>query len=153
MIVDDHHALAAILSFEVGRSRARPTDPGPPLYLDARVPSTMHLRLVSALHKPTGGRLNRVLLAVDIAHRAALLEAISAPRVGSVVVLDDRALAGAIGALTAEPGVSIAFGALIAHAQALGQPILVDPANLGRWVAAAEARRIEVVTMPAIVRQ
>ncbi|MGH8998880.1 MAG: hypothetical protein ACRDY7_05760 [Acidimicrobiia bacterium] len=153
MIVDDHHALAAILSFEVGRPRERPTTPGPPLYLDARVPATMHLRLVSALHKPTGGRLNRVLQAVDIAHRAALLEAIAAPRAGSVEVLDDRPVAGAIGALTAEPGVSVAFGAVIAHAQNSGQPILIDPANVGRWMAVVETRHIEVVTVPANVRR
>jgi hypothetical protein len=105
----------------------------------------MHLRLVSALHKPTGGRLTRILLSADAVHRAALMELIAVPRASSVAVLDDRPLAAAIGALTAEPGVSIAFGALIAHAQAAGQPILIDPANRGRWLDAAEARRIEVI--------
>jgi len=152
VIVDDHHALAAILSFEVAHARGRSAEPGPPVYLDARVPGTMHLRLVSALNKPTGGRLTRLLQGVDVARRAALLEVIAAPRAGAVTVLDDRPLAAAIGALTAEPGVSIAFGALIAHAQASGHPILVDPANVGRWLAAAQARRIEVVTVPATAR-
>lgn len=61
------------------------------------------------------------------------------------------ALAAAIGALTAEPGVSIAFGAMIAHAEVMGHPILIDPANAGRWLDAAEARSIEVVTRPAAV--
>lgn len=91
MIVDDHHAIAAILSVEAGRAAARP-----PAYLDARVPGTMHLRLVSALHKPTRGRLTRLVqtAAPEPAQRAALIGAIAAPRVGTVVVLDDRPLAG-----------------------------------------------------------
>jgi len=66
-----------------------------------------------------------------------------------LLVLDDRPLAAAIAALTAEAGVSIAFGALIDHAQVSGQPILVDPANEGRWMDAAEARRVEVISRRA----
>lgn len=148
MIVDDHHTLAAILSVEAGRAA-----PLSPAYLDARVPGIMHLRLVSALHKPSGGRLTRLVQtgAPDATHRAALVDAIANPRLGTVLVLDDRPLAGAIGALTAEPGVSIAFGALMAHAQMTGHPILVDPANGGRWIDAAHARRIEIVTRAAVV--
>jgi hypothetical protein len=148
VIVDDFHTIAAILSVEAGRVAARP-----PAYLDARVPATMHLRLVSALHKPTGGRLSRLVqtAAPGAAHRAALIDAIATPRAGSVAVLDDRSMAAAIGALTAEPGVSIAFGALIAHAQVTGHPILVDPANEGRWIDAARSRQIEVVTESATV--
>ena len=152
MIVDDHHALAAILSFEVDRRRRRVEEPLPPVYLDARLPGILHLRLVSALHKPTGGRLTRLLQSIDVAHRTALVDVIAAPRPGSVTVLDDRPFAAAIGALTAEPGVSIAFGALVAHAQASGHPILIDPTNEGRWLDAARARRVEVVTLPARVR-
>lgn len=148
MIVDDHHAIAAILSVEAGRAAARP-----PAYLDARIPGTMHPRLVSALHKPTGGRLTRLVLnaAPTAAHRTALIGAIAAPRLGTVVVLDDRPVAARIGALTAESGVSIAFGAMIAHAEVTGHPILIDPANGGRWMDAAAARRIEVVSQPAVV--
>jgi hypothetical protein len=152
VIVDDHHALAAILSHEAARPRDPSARPSSAVYLDARVPAIMHLRLVSALHKPTGGRLTRLLRSTDAAHRAALLEVIASPRSGSVTVLDDRPLAAAIGALTAEPGVSIAFGALMAHAQATGHPILIDPANEGRWLAVAEARHIEVVALAAEVR-
>ena len=149
MIVDDYHALAAVLSVELGHGARRTV-----AYLDARVPGTMHLRLVSAMHKPTGGRLTRLVqnAAPEAAHRSALIEAIAVPRIGSVTVLDDRPLAAAIGALTAEPGISIAFGALIAHAEVTGHPILIDPANAGRWIDVANARRIEVVSRPATVR-
>lgn len=150
MIVDDHHAAAAILSFEVARSR-EPSQARPPVYLDARVPAIMHLRLVAALNKPSSGRLTRLLQSVDVAHRAAMIDVIASPRRGSVTVLDDRPLAAAIGVLTAEPGVSIAFAAMIAHAQAAGQPIVVDPANEGRWIATAEARHIDVVRLAAAV--
>jgi hypothetical protein len=152
VIVDDHHALAAILSYEAARPREPAGRAAPAVYLDARVPATMHLRLVSALHKPTGGRLTRLLRSSDAAHRAALVEVIATPRAGSVTVLDDRPLAAAIGALTAEPGVSIAFGALLAHAQATGHPVLIDPANGGRWMVVAQARGIEAVTLAAEVR-
>lgn len=152
MIVDDHHALAAILSFEIDRARSSATGGGPVVYLDARVPGILHLRLVSAIHKRTTGRLTQFIQSVDVAERAAIFDVISVPRPGSVTVLDDRPLAGAIGALTAEPGVSIAFGALIAHAQMTGQPILADPANAGRWTTVAVARAVEVVMAPARVR-
>jgi len=150
VIVDDYHALAAVLSVEVARAAGRETVQRAPVYLDARVPATMHLRLVSALHKPTGGRLTRLVqtAAPDSTYRAALIDAIATPRADAVVVLDDRPVAAVIGALTAEPGVSVAFGALMAHAQATGHPILIDPANSGRWLAAAAGRRIEVVTRP-----
>lgn len=47
MIVDDHHALAAILATEFS-----PLSGTPPIYLDAQVPATMHLRLVWGLSKP-----------------------------------------------------------------------------------------------------
>jgi len=104
------------------------------------VPGILHLRLVSAIHKPTTGRLTQFIQSVDVAERATIFDVISAPRPGSVTVLDDRPLAGAIGALTAEAGVSIAFAALIAHAQMTGQPILADPANAARWTAVALAR-------------
>ena len=149
MIVDDYHTIAAILSREAAPVAARP-----PVYLDARVPATMHLRLVSALHKPGAGRLTQLLqsAAPDPAYRSALIEAIASPRLGSLTVLDDRPLAAAIGALTSEAGVSIAFAALIAHAQAAGQPVLIDPANAGRWLDTARRRRIEVVTESATVR-
>jgi hypothetical protein len=149
LIVDDHHALAAILAAE-----ARRTGAASPIYLDARVPATMHLRLVSALYKPRSGPLTQLLqtAAPDAVHRAALLEHIAVPGRGSVEVLDDRLLAAAIGALTAERGVSIAFGALIAHAQAAGQPILIDPSNHGRRIEVASARKVEVVALPAGVR-
>lgn len=80
------------------------------------------------------------------------MDVIASPRAGSVTVLDHRPPAAAIGVLTAEPGVSVAFEALMAHAQASGQSVLIDPANAGRWRGAAETRRIEVVTLPAIVR-
>ena len=149
MIVDDHHALAAVLAAEVRRTGA-----ASPIYLDARVPATMHLRLVSAFYKPRSGPLTRLLqtAAPDAAYRAALLEHIAVPGRGSVEVLDDRPLAAAIGALTAERGVSIAFGALIAHAQAAGQPIPVDPCNQARWIDVASARSVEIVALPARVQ-
>jgi hypothetical protein len=149
LIVDDHHALAAILAAE-----ARRTGAASPIYLDARVPAMMHLRLVSALYKPRSGPLTQLLqtAAPDAVQRAALLEHIAVPGRGSVEVLDDRPVAAAIGALTAERGVSIAFGALIAHAQAAGQPILIDPSNRGRWIEVASARKVEVVALPAGVQ-
>lgn len=114
----------------------------------------MHLRLVSALHKPGTGRLTRVLFAAapEPAHRAALLENIAVPVPGVVNVLDDRPLAAAIGALAGERGVSIAFGALIAHAQASGHPILIDPANEARWTEIARLRAVEVIAVPATVQ-
>jgi hypothetical protein len=113
LIVDDRHALAAVLAADSGR-----TDGTPPMYPDARVPATMHLRFVSALFKSAAGPLSSVLHALepDPALRLVILERIALPRRG-LIVLDDRPLAAAIGALTAESGVSIAFAALIAHAQ------------------------------------
>ncbi len=146
MIVDDYHAAAAVFSVEIAHAYSTA-----PLCVDARVPATMHLRLLSALYKPTGGRLTRTLQAdaPDPAFRAALIEAIAAPRPAALQVLDDRPLAAAIAALTAEAGVSIAFGALIAHAQTSGQPILVDPANEGRWMDAAGHRRVGVTSRRA----
>lgn len=147
MIVDDRHALAAILSYEADRARAQ-SEPGPVLYLDARVPAILHLRMMSALYKPTAGRMTQLLHATDVAQRTALLKVIASPRPGAVTVLDDRPLAAAIGTLTAAPGVSLPFAALIAHGVATGQPILSDPTNVGRWTAVAEARGAEVVTHP-----
>lgn len=140
MIVDDHHGLGAVLGAAAGT-------PGSPTYLDARIPSIMHLRLVSALLKPTGGRMSRQLLAVarDPSHRAALVDLVASPREGTLAVLDDRPLAAAIGGLTSEPGVSLAFAALIAHAQSSGQPIPVASANEGRWMDVARRRGVEVV--------
>ena len=140
MIVDDHHGLGAVLA-----AATRPSDS--PLYLDARIPSIMHLRLVSALLKPSGGRLNRQILSLarNPSHRAALVDLVASPRPATMAVLDDRPLAFAIGGLTAEPGVSLAFAALIAHAQASGHPILVAAANEGRWIEVARRRGVEVV--------
>jgi glycogen synthase len=112
----------------------------------------MHLRLVSALFKPGTGRLTEALHSVqpDPALRAVLLDRIALPRRG-LTVLDDRPLAAVIGALTAERGVSIAFAALIAHAQAAGQPILIAPGNQARWTDAAETQGVEVMVHPAQV--
>lgn len=147
MIVDDRHALAAVLAADSGR-----TDGMPPMYLDARIPATMHLRLVSALFKSGVGRLSSVLHALepDPALRLVILERIAVPRRG-LTVLDDRPLAAAIGALTAESGVSIAFAALVAHAQSAAQPILIGPGNQARWMDVAEARGVEVVVQAARV--
>lgn len=144
MIVDDHHALIAVLAADFGEASRTP-----PIYLDARVPTTMHLRLVSGLFKPGTGRLTRLLQAAqpDPELRQSVIDRIAAPRRG-LTVLDDRPLAAAIGALTAEPGVSIAFAALIAHAQAAAQPILIVPDNRARWVEAAEAHGVQVVAHP-----
>ena len=146
MIVDDYHALAAILLRETRR-----WDPESPTYLDARVPAIMHLRLVSALHKFTPGRLAQLLhvIAPDGARRASLVEAVGRPNAAWITVLDDRPLAMEIGVLTAEPGVSIAFGALISHSRATGHPIMVDPANQARWMDVARSRGVEVVALPA----
>ena len=148
MIVDDHHALIAVLAVEtsVGGRRA-----GLPQYLGARVPGVLHLRLVSALFRPTAGRMTRYVheLTSEPAQRAALIEAIANPRPDALTVLDDRPLASAIGALTAERGVSIAFAAVIAHAQTSGQPILVDPSNQAPWIDVATSRGLEVIVRPA----
>lgn len=145
MIVDDRHALAAVIAADFGWASGTP-----PAYLDARVPATMHLRLVSALFKPGTGRLSSVLHAVepDRALRRVMLDRVAVPRRG-LTVLDDRPLAAAIGELTAEPGVSVAFAALIAHAQASGQAILIAPGNQARWTQVAEARDVEVVIQHA----
>lgn len=109
----------------------------------------MHLRLVSALFKPRTGQLTQILQEAlpDPALRTAALDRIAVPRRG-LIVLDDRPLAAAIGALTAERGVSLVFAALIAHAQATGQPILIAPGNQARWTEVAEARGVEVVVQP-----
>lgn len=145
MIVDDRHAMAAVLAAQLG-----PTSGTPRLYLDARVPAIMHLRLVSALFKPGRGQLTDELVAAapDPATRTAMLDRIALPRRG-LRVLDDRPLALAIGALTAERGVSVAFAALIAHAQAAGQPILAVPGNEARWIGVAEGRGVEVIVRSA----
>jgi hypothetical protein len=55
-------ARSTILSFEVDRARSRAANTVPAVYLDARVPEILHLRLVSAIHKPTGGRLTQLVL-------------------------------------------------------------------------------------------
>lgn len=148
MIVDDQHALIAVLAIETSEGGRRP---GLPLYLGARVPGVLHLRLISALFRPSAGRLTRYVQAVtsEPAQRAALIEAIAVPRPDALTVLDDRPLASAIGALTAERGVSIAFAAVIAHAQSSGQPILVDPSNKAPWVDVATRRGLEVIVRPA----
>lgn len=119
----------------------------PPTYLDARVPSFMHLRLVAALFKPGTGQLSQPLQDAypDPALRLLAMERIAAPR-RAITVLDDRPLAPAIGPLTAERGVSVAFAALIA--QAAGQPILTDPRNEARWADVARARGVEVMVRP-----
>lgn len=124
------------------------------MYLNARIPGILHLRLVSALFKPVAGRLTRHLRVAtsDPAQRSALTEAIAAPRSGALAVLDDRPLAAAIGALTAERRTSLAFAALIAHAQSSGQPILIDPANEAPWTEVAARRGLEVISRPAQLR-
>jgi len=38
------------------------------------VPGILHLRLVSAIHKPTTGRLTQFIQSVDVAERAAIFE-------------------------------------------------------------------------------
>lgn len=148
MIVDDHHGLIAVLAAEVRDARRAPP---PPLYLGARIPGILHLRLVSALFKPAIGRLTQHIHAAtfDPAQRSALVEAIAVPRSDALAALDDRPLAAAIGALTAERGVSIAFAAVIAHAQASGQPILIDPVNEAPWIDIATRRGLEVISRPA----
>lgn len=150
MIVDDHHALIALLGSELDRERRH----RPPQYLDARIPAVLHLRLVSTLFKPAVGRLTRHIQAAapDAAQRASLVEAIAVPRATMLTVLDDRPLAAAIGALTAEPGVSIAFAAVIAHAQSSGQPILIDSTNDAPWTQVAAKRGLEVISRPAQLR-
>ena len=144
MIVDDHHALVAVIAAEVGD-----VAPVSPMYLDARIPTTMFLRLVAALHKPVAGRLSRLLgaAASEPAHRSILLDRITTPRSTSLTLLDDREVAAPIGPLTAEPGVSLAFAALVAHAVAGGEPILIDPANEGRWIDSALDRHVEVFSV------